>query len=140
MSNHLSTLRELAERVRARHSDGDTADQLIQWANRFDAADRLDKIERLVETGTAQSFAALSDDDKLRWFAITGQRDKWARERLEALRAENKRLLGLLKAASCPACDGSGAVPHGPTPDGVWEGRQCQWCDERNHALATGGE
>lgn len=51
--------------------------------------------------------------------------------RIEQLEAENERLLGLLKVATCPACDGSGAIPHGPLPDGSWEAEQCQWCDER---------
>lgn len=60
--------------------------------------------------------------------------------RADALEAENQRLLGLLQIAECPACDGSGAIPRGPTPYGGWELEQCQWCDERKSALATGGD
>ena len=59
-----------------------------------------------------------------------------SRQRIEQLEAENERLLSLLKVATCPACDGSGAIPHGPLPDGSWEAEQCQWCDERKQALA----
>src|SRR5690625_4699274 len=53
----------------------------------LDAADRLAAIERLADTGTAQSFAALSDDDKLRWFVTTGQRDREQTERIKELEA-----------------------------------------------------
>src|SRR5690625_4423601 len=67
------------------------------------AAEHLAKIERLAETGTAQAFDALSDYDKLRWFAITGQRDKWARERLAALEAENGRLRAALERQKAAA-------------------------------------
>ncbi len=55
------------------------------------------------------------------------------------LEQDNARLRGLLGAARCPNCDGSGAIPHGPTPDGDWEAEQCQWCYEKQEALAAGG-
>ena len=51
---------------------------------------------------------------------------------LRTLSDENERMRCLLKVAVCPACDGSGAIPHGPYPDGSWEAEQCQWCDERS--------
>src|SRR5690625_1060308 len=51
------------------------------------AAERLAHIERLADTGTAASFAALSDDDKLRWFVTTGQRDREQTERIKELEA-----------------------------------------------------
>ena len=43
-------------------------------------------------------------------------------------------LEGLLKAASCPCCDGSGAYLYN---DGVVV--QCQWCDETKKLLEAGG-
>lgn len=51
-----------------------------------------------------------------------------------------RKLFILLRAAKCPACDGSGAIPHGPMPDGSWEAQQCQWCCERVEALRELGE
>ena len=40
-------------------------------------------------------------------------------------------ILGLLKVSKCPACDGSGSIPH-QVREGEWEAEQCQWCDERS--------
>lgn len=41
-----------------------------------------------------------------------------------------EQLLGLLRVAKCPACDGSGGIPY-QVGDQEWEQQQCQWCDER---------
>jgi len=80
------------------------------------------------------------------------------RLKIQELEAENKRLKGLLNAAVCPNCDGSGAISvqvleetrvtrdmasdagmpelegsvHTPEK---WEAEQCQWCYEREEAL-----
>ena len=44
---------------------------------------------------------------------------------------DRDRLRALVLVAKCPACDGSGAIPHGPDPDGDWQVEQCQWCYEQ---------
>jgi len=41
----------------------------------------------------------------------------------------------LLRLAACPACDGSGSIPH-QIYDDQWEAEQCQWCSERDALLA----
>lgn len=61
------------------------------------------------------------------------------RARIAELEAERDRLREFLSHARCPYCDGSGATPHGPLPDGSWEAEQCQWCDERRAALEEKG-
>lgn len=71
----------------------------------------------------------------------------------------HEKLIGLLKIAQCPNCDGSGAIPHQVSErryvtrdmafdagnmalegslysDDEWEAEQCQWCDEREQALS----
>jgi hypothetical protein len=67
------------------------------------------------------------------------------REALAAAKsAPNARLVELLKAAKCPACDGSGSYPehccggdeercHRLCPEQV----QCQWCAEKAQALSA---
>lgn len=55
-------------------------------------------------------------------------------------REELTRLRGLLGAARCPNCDGSGVFYYGPTSNGDWEAEQCQWCYEKQEALAAGGD
>lgn len=53
--------------------------------------------------------------------------------------AKIERLRGLLGAARCPNCDGSGVIPYGPTSNGDWEVEPCQWCYEKQEALAGEG-
>ena len=55
--------------------------------------------------------------------------------RIAELEAENQNVKKLLELATCPQCDGSGAVPDGY--DGCY---QCQWCYEREQALQEGSE
>lgn len=45
-------------------------------------------------------------------------------------------VIELLRVAQCPACDGSGAIPH-QIGEGDWELQQCQWCDERQQAVVA---
>ena len=49
---------------------------------------------------------------------------------VKELQATITELTGLLRAAACPYCDGSGAYY-----DNMGEVRQCQWCDETLAAL-----
>lgn len=51
------------------------------------AREALDRIRRVAETGTAESFLALSDDDKRKWFALAldeSTRRKHAEELLDS--------------------------------------------------------
>ena len=41
-----------------------------------------------------------------------------------------------IEDARCPECDGSGYNAH-QVGHGEWEQVQCQWCDERAHAIAA---
>lgn len=67
-------------------------------------------------------------------------------EEREDLIHERDKLKGLLEAAKCPSCDGSGAIGHETMyyrydddgeahaiQDVEWE--QCQWCDERKNLV-----
>ena len=56
---------------------------------------------------------------------------------LAELRNNLKKALFLLSLAKCATCDGSGAIPYGPDPDGHWEAEQCQWCHERKELGVT---
>jgi hypothetical protein len=75
----------------------------------------------------------------------------------DKLAKENKELMGLLRVAICPNCDGSGAIKiRGreivtremamdagcPEMEGSLyceeEIEQCQWCDERNNFTSKG--
>ena len=47
----------------------------------------------------------------------------------------HKALVVLLGAAKCPACNGSGGIPQ-QIGEAEWEQEQCQWCYEREAALA----
>lgn len=94
------------------------------------AADRLAALE-------AELVAANQKIADLR--AVCNVNGDWTL-RVSRLEQDNARLRGLLGAARCPNCDGSGAIPHGPTPDGDWEAEQCQWCYEKQEALAAGGD
>ena len=52
-----------------------------------------------------------------------------------ALEAKAEELTGLLRAAKCPCCDGSGAYY-----DNMGEVCQCQWCYETKAALKQESE
>lgn len=45
-------------------------------------------------------------------------------------------MIGLLRVAKCPACDGSGGIPHQIHED-QWALEQCQWCDERSQLVGA---
>jgi len=49
----------------------------------------------------------------------------------EIAQARIEKLAGLLKAASCPNCNGDGAYY-----DNMGDVHQCQWCDETKKALS----
>lgn len=69
-----------------------------------------------VDTESQPTFAEISEARVIAKKALTSA----------PVDTEKERMKGLLKAAKCPNCDGSGAYygPHG-------EPCQCQWCDEK---------
>jgi hypothetical protein len=47
----------------------------------------------------------------------------------------NEIMIGLLRAAKCPACDGSGSIPIQVSLRD-WEAEQCRWCYEKDLVLS----
>ena len=58
---------------------------------------------------------------------------------LETVKQERDLMRSLLTVAVCPACDGSGSIPHQIAED-EWEAEQCQWCYERKAFLNKLGD
>jgi len=61
------------------------------------------------------------------------------REQLEQAERQRDELVKLLKLAKCPDeyCK-NGTVCDGQISEDEWQYHQCQWCFERNQALAEG--
>ena len=57
------------------------------------------------------------------------------RAHADALQSRLSAAYALLSIAACPACGGSGAIPH-QISDDEYEAEQCQWCFERNATIA----
>lgn len=76
------------------------------------------------------------NDEAICPYADPGMKSLWLENRrLERqLSAIAPNVIELLRVAQCPACDGSGAIPH-QIGEGDWELQQCQWCDERQQAI-----
>ena len=49
--------------------------------------------------------------------------------KLQQADKDKAELIALISVARCPACDGSGSIPHQVQED-EWEAEQCQWCYE----------
>ena len=54
---------------------------------------------------------------------------------LAALAADLSATIELLRWAKCPECDGSGSIPR-QISDYEWGAEQCEWCFDRNAAVA----
>ena len=63
---------------------------------------KLDTIERLADCASTKAFLALDDAQKARWFVTSGQRDKWARERIKTLEAQLAEARALIEQAVEP--------------------------------------
>ena len=98
---------------------------------------RLTDTERQLHEAQSRADKAEAEVARLRntFTRLRAEKLEYWMERCERLEAESNQRLQLLQAAKCPACDGSGAIPHGPTLDGDWELEECQWCHERNAEL-----
>ena len=83
---------------------------------------------------TCGEYIAAAREEAYRWVEAEVKRgDEW-KYRAEAAEAKLAQVEALLAVAVCPACDGSGGIPH-QISDDEWEQQQCQWCFERS-ALA----
>jgi len=56
---------------------------------------------------------------------------------IAALRTDRTNLIGLLRYAKCPDCDGSGTIWRQSLDDVSADQEQCRWCFERNAAFTA---
>lgn len=114
---------------------------------------------RGITTGFARQLEAELVEATKQWHAweniasIDNDRAEKAEAELAALTAQEsaqsvareRMLMGLLKVASCPNCDGCGFTVRetgGCDSDGEndtreWRQEQCQWCVERDDAIRS---
>jgi hypothetical protein len=85
------------------------------------------KTSELIETLNAQA-KEIADKGLCGW----GNTMLASAELLQHRQQEIDRLRGLLQTAACPSCNGDGAFY-----DGHGQVCQCQFCDERQQALAA---
>jgi hypothetical protein len=74
--------------------------------------------------------------DELNQPVVSREALAWTARQINAsIPSAQHPLVELLRVAKCPACDGSGVISH-QVGEQEWEHQKCQWCDERNAALA----